>query len=222
MKMPRTQGQSAPGMADGAPDFACPNHANLSRLIIPASPFNLATLMNRLLPSLSLCILAAACGLLSMSLPVHAQAPAGSAPAGAREVKDLVKSVEKDLGNLRSGSKKQDAAMEISKSLTATEVNKTTTLKFKVASVNSWHFPGPNITGWRVEAGREKFREGGVNMELALFAHFKEDPSGKVAKLKKGQEIIVSGKVTRCDITALNLVVLHVDMGDAVLEDGKK
>lgn len=146
------------------------------------------------------------CLILGSSLHLLAQAPKEAPknetkPTKPREFADIVKTIPKaDLSNLR-GNKKADAVIEIGKKLTAAEQGKEGTFRVKVDRVDSWLFQPDNVTGWRIDCANESFKESGVTIGLVAYVYFRQDPEKKLAKLRPGREVVVSGTLSRAGMT---------------------
>jgi hypothetical protein len=149
--------------------------------------------------------LVGACLLLAMS-PLQSQAP-----AGVRTYEDILKAIpQSDFLKLR-GSKKEEGAAELSKPLIANELNKDATFAVKVDKVETWAFPQA-VTGWRILVDKEKVRMGSTAIDTDLIVYVRQDLADVVNKVKKGQKIQVTGRVSRCDLTAKDSPILHIDV----------
>jgi hypothetical protein len=133
-------------------------------------------------------------------------------PGTPRDYEDILKPFPpKDFLKLR-GNSKEETAMEFSKKLTTSEVGKAGSYRVKVAKVEAWPFPAEGITGWRVTGDAEKIRIGSVSLRVSVFAYIPEDSTGIMAKLKRGQTLLVTGELSRCDVTAVDEPVLNLDV----------
>lgn len=161
--------------------------------------------MKNLIPAL---MLAFACFAAAMNLKAQAPAPAGS----VREFKDMLKDIpSKEFLKLR-GSTKTETAAAMSKEITLREVNKESTFSIEVGKVDVWPFAGENITGWRVHCKDERVKEGSLYITVSAWAYIRADPEGILKKIRPGKKIIVTGTLTRADITAVAEPVLNIDM----------
>ncbi|TDU63107.1 hypothetical protein EI77_04529 [Prosthecobacter fusiformis] len=144
------------------------------------------------------------------TLNIQAQTPE---KAKARELEDVLEDIpSKDILKLR-GSTKQVAATEISSKLVAAEVTKETTFKLKVDKVIPWSFPQQgNVQGWRANSNSERIRCGSVMFDTNIQLYIKQDPKGLLEKMRPGTELVVTGKVSRCDITVPGKVFLNMDI----------
>lgn len=156
---------------------------------------------------------------LILNLHISAQAPAG---AGAvREFKDLLKHIpSKDFLKLR-GNTKTEAAAAMSKDITTRELNKETTFRIEVGKVDSWPFAGENITGWRVHCQDEKIKEGSLYITVSAWAYIRADPDGVLKNMRPGKKIIVTGTITRADMTAVAEPVLNIDLRVSSIKPAK-
>ena len=154
---------------------------------------------------------------LMLASHASAQAPAG----GTREFKDLLKSFPSKAFLKLRGNTKLETAAAMSKDITVKEVNKESTFKIKVGKVDSWPFANENITGWRVHCMDEKVKQGSLNITVSAWAYVRADPDGVLKNIRPGKEIIVSGILTRADLTAVAEPVLNIDMRVSSLKAGK-
>jgi hypothetical protein len=138
--------------------------------------------------------------------------PAMAQPEPAyREYADILKAVpQQDFLKLR-GSHKEETAMELSKVLSA-ELQKIDTYRLKVDKVETWPFAQEGITGWRIHGNDEKVKVGSLSIAVEVFVYVRTDPTGLMPKMKRGQTVLATGTVTRCDIMAKDSPVLTVDV----------
>jgi ribosomal protein L23 len=109
------------------------------------------------------------------------------------------------------GAKKEEGAQELSKPLIAKELNKDATFEVKVAKVETWAFPQAE-SGWRILVDKEKVRMGSTAIDTDLIVYVRQDLKDVVDKVKKGQKIQVTGRLSRCDLTAKDSPILHIDV----------
>jgi hypothetical protein len=57
---------------------------------------------------------------------------------------------------------------------------------------------------------------------VSVFAYIMEDPTGTMSKLKRGQVLLATGELTRCDITAVDEPVLNLDVRASSVGNGAK
>lgn len=154
---------------------------------------------------------------LSLTLSLSAQAPAGT----VREFKDLLKHIpSKDFLKLR-GNTKTETAAAMSKDITARELNKETTFRIEVGKVDSWPFAGENITGWRVHCQDERVKEGSLYITVSAWAYIRADPDGVLKNIRPGKKIVVTGTITRADMTAVAEPVLNIDLRVSSIKPAK-
>jgi hypothetical protein len=148
--------------------------------------------------------------LVGVSGPILAQTKA--APAGTRSYEDILKAIpQQDFLKLR-GNGKAEAALQLSQVLIQNNVEKDATFAIKIAKVDPWQFARENITGTRITAEEEKIRMGSVTITTNVFIHIVAPPTDAVSKLKRGQKIVATGKVTRCDLTVFENPILTIDV----------
>ncbi len=138
-----------------------------------------------------------------------------------REFKDLLKHIpSKDFLKLR-GNTKTETAAAMSKDITARELNKETTFRIEVGKVDSWPFAGENITGWRVHCQDERVKEGSLYITVSAWAYIRADPDGVLKNIRPGKKIVVTGTITRADMTAVAEPVLNIDLRVSSIKPAK-
>lgn len=156
---------------------------------------------------------------LLLTLNLRGQTP--SEAGSVREFKNLLKHIpSKDFLKLR-GNTKTEAATAMSKDITARELNKETAFRIEVGKVDSWPFPGENITGWRIHCQDEKVKEGSLYINVSAWAYIRSDPEGVLKNIRPGKKIIVVGTITRADVTAVAEPVLNIDLRVSSLKASK-
>lgn len=151
-------------------------------------------------------------GVSVLCITLVGQAILAQAIGTPRSYEDLLKQLpQQDLLKLR-GVHKEEAAMEFSKKLTASEVGKEGLFQVKISKIENWPFPQEGITGWRVTADDDKVRVGSLPVDVSLFVYIRQDPTATASKLKRGQTILVTGKLSRCDMTAKDGPKLNMDL----------
>lgn len=165
----------------------------------------------------------------SLVLLTLAFGPSVSSPA-AEETKaavmelkpaDALKGIPRDvLGDLRPGSRKLvDAAAKASQVVATNIENKTVTMKFTVSGIEKFQRPdAPTINRYRVRSNPDTEREGGTTFYVNVMVVPDVSDDEKVAKLKKGDKVTFTGRVSNGEITAAGSVVLHIDLMDAKLK----
>lgn len=156
---------------------------------------------------------------LLLTLNLSAQAPAA---AGApREFKDLLKHIpSKDFLKLR-GNSKSETAMAMSKDITAKELRQESTFRMEVGKIEAWPFPEDGISGWRIHCQDEKVKQGITVITVSAWAYVRQDPDGVIPKLKIGKDVVVTGKISRADLTATDKPTLNIDLNVSSLKPAK-
>lgn len=145
---------------------------------------------------------------------------AQNAPAGVRTFKDMLKDIpSKDLLKLW-GNKKVETAMAMSQQINAHELGKLGTYRGKVSRIDSYPYPEKNVVGWRLGV-EDNFKRGGDTFIVFAWVMVHTDPSGMISKIRVGDEITVTGKVNRAELTAIDAPRLNVDLIVPVMNDGK-
>lgn len=160
--------------------------------------------------------------LLTLMVPVLLlnEATAESAPAEVRTFKEMLKAIpSKDILKLW-GDKKVALAAAMSKQINAKEVGKVGTYRGKVSKIDPFAFPEKNIVGWRF-AVEDNFKRGGDTFSVFAWVMVHTDPLGLIPKIRVGDEITVTGKVNRAELTAVDAPRLNVDLIVPVMNDGK-
>jgi hypothetical protein len=154
---------------------------------------------------------------LLLTLPLSAQAPAGGAGT-PREFKDLLKHIpSKDFLKLR-GNTKAETAMAMSKDITAKELRQDSTFRMEAGKVEAWPFPQEGITGWRIRCQDEKVKQGSLIITVSAWAYVRLDPDGIIPKIKIGKDVVVTGKISRADLTATDKPTLNIDLDASSLK----
>jgi hypothetical protein len=117
--------------------------------------------------------------------------------------------------SLRNPPTREAAAATATDTLRTKVEGRTATLKFKIEKIEKDPHRAQNRDGYRVKAEDEHLRDGVTMYHVYLWVHFDLSETAKVAVLKKGSEISVTGKVTLASITAPNTPELHIDLSDA-------
>jgi hypothetical protein len=157
-----------------------------------------------LLPGIAACLVWLA--LIATSRPIMAQ----TAPV-ARDYADILKQFpQQDFLKLR-GAHKAETAMAMSRALFP-EVGKEGTYRIKGGKVDRHDFPQEGVTGWRILGTDDKVKMGSLTIPVVFHVYVREDPSGMLSKFKRGQTLLVSGTLSRCDITVGDSPALNIDM----------
>jgi len=148
------------------------------------------------------------------------EADAQPASGGIRSFKDMLKDVPaKEILKLW-GPKKVETATAISQQINAREVGKVGTYRGKVTKMDPYSFPNENLIGWRLGV-EDDFKRGGDTLAVFSWVMVHTDPNGLIPKIRIGDEITVSGKVNRAELTATDAPRLNVDLIVPVMNDGK-
>lgn len=148
------------------------------------------------------------------------EAAAQPAAAAARSFKDMLKDVPaKEMLKL-FGPKKVEVAASISQQINAKEVGKVGTYRGKVSKVDPYSYPNENLVGWRLGV-EDNFKRGGDTIGVFTWVMVHTDPTDMIPKIRVGDEITVTGKVNRAELTATDAPRLNVDLIVPVMNDGK-
>lgn len=155
-----------------------------------------------------------------------AQAPKvgiAAAKTKPREFEEFIKGLPKtDLLKLR-GNTQNEAAQSLSAKIGSAEVQKEGTFRVAVERVEAMTFPEQTEGGWRVWCKNEPIKQGSVTVNTLAFIYVRKDPEGVLAKARHGQDLTVSGKVNRADITIIDSSpLLTVDIDATSLRAGRK
>jgi hypothetical protein len=142
--------------------------------------------------------------------------PAKPEPGNITELKQTLVEVPHNVVlSLRNPPTREAAATTVTEMLRAKVEGRMATLKFKVEKVEKDPRRAQNQDGYRIKAEDERLREGITMFHTYLWVHFDLSENAKVAALKKGSEISVTGKITLASVTAPKEPELHIDLSDA-------
>jgi hypothetical protein len=148
------------------------------------------------------------------------EATAQNASGGVRTFKDILKDVPaKEILKLW-GPKRVETAMAISLQINAREVGKVGTYRGKVSKIDPYSYPNENLIGWRL-AVVDDFKRGGDTLAVFSWVMVHTDPHGMIPKIRVGDEVTVTGKVNRAELTATDVPRLNVDLIVPEMNDGK-
>ena len=139
------------------------------------------------------------------------------APAQFNSVKDIIATVPRQsIIALQGGGKRAEpAAIQASEFLKTTAVTKVASLRIRVLKVER----APGVAhAWRILAADETVRAAATSILVKLIAYFSEAQTAAVAKVKTGEQITVVGKMSRCDLTSVNKLELHIDLDETVIQ----
>jgi hypothetical protein len=121
------------------------------------------------------------------------------------------------LVSLLNSAGKEAASSQATDVLRQKAEGQMATFKFKVDRVEKDPRREQGKDGYRIKAEDTYVREGAANFKTYLWVHFNLSENDKVAALKKGGEISVTGKISLASVTAQPVVELHVDLSDATV-----
>jgi len=146
----------------------------------------------------------------------RAEDPAKTDTEEITDLKQVVAAVPHEvLVGLLSNAGKQVAASKSSDFLRQKIEGRTATLKLKIERVEKDPRPNQAQDGYRLKADETPVREGGASFKSILWVHFQADESEKIAKMKTGEEIKVTGTITQAFIRAQRFLVLDVEISGA-------
>ncbi|MDZ4287882.1 MAG: hypothetical protein U0984_07980 [Prosthecobacter sp.] len=144
-----------------------------------------------------------------------------TAAAEFTDPEEAFKGIPRDvMQDLRPGSRKmEDAVVKASQIVAKNVETKMATLKFTVANIEKFNRDdAPGVTRYRVHGMLEKIRAGGAYFNLNLMAVPDVSEDDKIAKLKTGDKVTFTGKVSNGEITARTTAELHIDLMDAKIK----
>lgn len=158
--------------------------------------------------------LAFVCLALSLSC-LSAQEAAGAIKEPLAVLEGLPREVLKDL---RPGaSKMREAAGEASKKAAESE-GKQASFKIVIGNVDPFQAAeAPTVTRYKIGARVETERVSGIPISLHILAVLDIEQHPKVAKLKKGDKITITGRIGNAEVLARTQAELHLDVKDVKL-----
>lgn len=115
-------------------------------------------------------------------------------------------------------SKKDAAVTQATDALRDKVRDKVATFKCKVDRIEK-DLPGPDKRErYRIKADDTRLNKGSTPFLAYLWVHFTPDESPKIAALKKGAQVTVTGKIATPFISTGTPLKLHVDLADAKLD----
>jgi hypothetical protein len=121
------------------------------------------------------------------------------------------------LVSLLNSAGKEAASSQATDVLRQKAEGQMATFKCKVDRVEKDPRREQGKDGYRIKAEDTNVREGAANFKTYLWIHFNLSENDKVAAMKKGGEISVTGKISLASVTAQPVVELHVDLSDATV-----
>jgi hypothetical protein len=117
-----------------------------------------------------------------------------------------------------NGSKKDAAATQGTDVIREKVQGRQATLKLKVDRIEKDE-PGPDKRErYRVKANDARLKKGSSQFTGYLWVHFDPSESEKIAALKKGAQITVTGRIATTSISAGTPLKLHLDLAEAELK----
>lgn len=107
---------------------------------------------------------------------------------------------------LQKPTKDNAAAFAAANSALSKGIGGLTQIKARVESVK------PDDYGWRVRVPDTRIRSGSKTVISRTFLYFRKADGGPLATLKKGDEVTVTGKITRADFTWDDGIVFNLDL----------
>jgi hypothetical protein len=144
----------------------------------------------------------------------------GQNAVGVRAFKDILKDIPSKLMLKLWSDKKAEIALSITQQIEAKEVGKVGTYRGTVTKIDPYSFRNENIVGWRLGV-EETFKRGGDTLLVFSWVMVHTDPLGLIPKIRIGDEITVTGKVNRAELTAVDAPRLNIDLIVPVMNDGK-
>ena len=122
------------------------------------------------------------------------------------------------LKDLRSGSSKmREAAGEASKKAAESE-GKQAEFKIVIGNVDPFQAAeAPTVTRYKIGGRVETERVSGITFSVHILAVLAIDQHPKVAKLKKGDKITITGRIGNAEVLARTQAELHLDVKDVKL-----
>jgi hypothetical protein len=158
--------------------------------------------------------------LLATLLLLHVNDAHAQNAGGVRSFKDVLKDIpSKEMLKLWS-DKKVEIAFSITQQINAKEVGKVGTYRGRVTKIDPYSFLNEKLIGWRL-AVEDTFKRGGDTLLVFSWVMVHTDPQGLIPKIRIGDEITVTGKVNRAELTAVDAPRLNIDLIVPVMNDGK-
>jgi hypothetical protein len=171
--------------------------------------------MKRFLPAIAISLLS----LLPLAPGVHAQAPAATATGEIKELKDVSAELPHDiLLGLLSNSTKQATAPKATDVLQQKVAGRVAHLKLKIDRIEKDLRAQQGQDAYRIKAEDAHVREGSVSFKVFVWVHFNVSENAKIAPLKKGDPIEVTGKITVASVAILaGSPTMQIDLSDATV-----
>jgi ribosomal protein S25 len=140
-------------------------------------------------------------------------------PVAFKEPISVLDGLSKDvIKDLRPGSNKmREAAGEASKKAAESE-GKQATFKMIIGNVDPFQAAeAPEVTRYKIGGRVEMVRLSGVNLSVHVLAVLAIDQHPKVAKLKKGDKITITGRIGNAEVLGRTNAELHLDVKEVKL-----
>jgi hypothetical protein len=128
----------------------------------------------------------------------------------------LSREVFKDL---RAGSSKMLAAAGDATKKAAESEGKQATFKMVIGNLDPFQAAeAPDVTRYKIGGRVEMVRASGVNISVHILAVLAIDQHPKVKKLKKGDKIIITGRIGNAEVLARSNAELHLDVKEVKIQ----
>jgi hypothetical protein len=128
----------------------------------------------------------------------------------------LSREVFKDL---RAGSSKMLAAAGDATKKAAESEGKQATFKMVIGNLDPFQAAeAPDVTRYKIGGRVEMVRAVGVNISVHILAVLAIDQHPKVKKLKKGDKIIITGRIGNAEVLARSNAELHLDVKEVKIQ----
>jgi hypothetical protein len=151
------------------------------------------------------------------SLPcLQAQVPA---PVAFTDPAAVLAGVPREVfRDLRPGSDKMmEAAGQASKKAAESE-GKQATFKITIGTVDPFQAAeAPTVTRYKIISRVESIRVSGASLNVHILAVLSVEEHSKVAKLKRGDKITITGRIGNAEVLGRTNAELHLDIKDVKL-----
>ena len=169
--------------------------------------------MKRFLPAIAITLL----NLLPLAFAAHAQAPVTPAAGDIKDLKQIPVELPHDiLLGLLNNATKEAAAKKATDVLHQKIEGRMAILKIKIDKIEKDVRAQQGQDAYRIKAEDAHVRAGAVNFKVFVWVHFDVSENTKIAALKTGDEIGVTGKITLASASIMNgSPTMQVDLSDA-------
>lgn len=154
-----------------------------------------------------------------LGLAARAQNSAAADFKSAKQIIELVP--RQQLMQFRTSSLMEGARASANKILDAKVKGKRATLRVKVSEWKAWEGPGGELgIKFRMDTQEQTVNQNGVSIGVRFYVFLPADQEQALARVPKGQEISVTGTLTRADFTANanEGLKLNLDLLDTKIE----